>query len=234
MSYVRKITWLFVVVGITASLKLSASPINYKIFSAEKDQYAKYSGGHSFWMPSLSRNLRFEDGATGYGTLVIDDMTGVAKIFGEIRSKSNTSKGFNVDITLTDMELIPVDGGKRELKSVGSGTVYTNLGGTLVDTSTWIGFNTVEGTLTGIGTYDGLDYSVSRRGPTAQFGIGASGKNVDLGFSTWLDFDRTKGTMGPSYIYGDINVGASPAPEPGTLALVGVGLLGIGLPLSIN
>ena len=88
----------------------------------------------------MSTDLRFDNGATDYGTFIIDEINKLGSIFGEIRSKSNNSKGFNVTITLTDMVSIPVNGGKRELKPVGGEMVYTDLGGTLVDTSTWIGY----------------------------------------------------------------------------------------------
>jgi hypothetical protein len=103
-------------------------------------------------------------------------------------------------------------------------SAYLENGGP-IDTSNWLYFVLVDGTLTGLGTGGDIPVNVSQRGPNFQLGYGANGKNSHLGFSGWLQSTAH---------FGDVNIDLTPAggwsetPEPGTLLLVGVGFVFVG------
>ena len=194
---------------INVDLKESCEPVEvveYCATSADSDQYGRYSGGHSVWIPAISRNLDFNPAGLATTTLPDGDIsvTGIVED-GDLK--------FEVDLVYTDFSATSADP-KLELDS----SAYVSNGGP-VDPSSWKFYNTVSGTITGIGgDWTGYELTASRRGPMAQIGDGANGKNITFGLSNWFDFTVSKVPSNPeapvlAYIgdqfYGDINVDLS-------------------------
>lgn len=175
--------------------------VAYCAASADGDQLHPNSGGHSFWIPGISKNLDFTADSLVTRILPNGDMT----ITGTISDENNT---FAVDLVYSgfmDDSASP----KLELNS----SAYVANGGP-IDPSTWDFYTTVSGTLTGIaGDWQGAVLDAALTGPKAQIGVGANGKNGNFGFSNWFDFTVSSASttlpagvhVGQSY-YGDINV----------------------------
>ncbi|MEQ8765222.1 MAG: hypothetical protein RL885_14910 [Planctomycetota bacterium] len=81
-----------------------------------------------------------------------------------------------------------------------------------VDASTWHYYIVTTGTLIGEGNNAGCSIQVMRMGEAFQVGVGASGKNVRLGASGWLDLIRTCNGGRPESCIGDINIELVPCP----------------------
>ncbi|NEQ84591.1 MAG: PEP-CTERM sorting domain-containing protein [Moorea sp. SIO2I5] len=190
--------------------------------------------GHAFWLPELAKldelgSWRFLFDPKGTFNEYDD---GTANLLGTIVNEFDDTKKWEVDIWFdrtTEATVKP----KKELNK----SEYVENGGT-IDTSKWYYYNMDEdrATLTGVDSYDGKElnlYQMPRDGKHAfQVGFGANGKNTNFGMSGWL------GANG-SYTFdkGDINVdlaldpnhpsNSTPVPEPMTMGLFSLGLLGL-------
>ncbi|MBK20113.1 MAG: hypothetical protein CMM52_14870 [Rhodospirillaceae bacterium] len=199
-------------------------------------------GGHAFWLPSLvsgnaDTDFRFTPASGGLGTLEYNTTAGTATLRGSIYAVADPTLTFDVEIDFNLRTMPASFNGKRELISA----AYSESGGP-VDTDTWTYFDMVEGQskLIGTGALAGATLDLYQR-PTDlslpyQLGIGANGKNINLGFSGWLGWNvtTTAGYTGPTLSdgYGDINANlaqtSADVPEPGSLAVMCAGLFALG------
>ncbi len=228
---------------LTAGAALSASafaaPVSYFASSAVSD--ALHSGGsdHSLWMPffeslpgtPLNGNANGSDfGFSPDGLFTIND-EGAAILSGRIVSQVDPAYVFDVLISFVGLAGPGPSGPKKELKA----SSYIENGGP-IDTSTWSHFRLTEGTIVGSGSASGLSFSVTERPLDGvypgQFGVGANGKNGNLGFSVWFFTTVNAGCtnslcasiarLGPRA--GDVNIDLVETPLPAGILLFGTGL----------
>jgi hypothetical protein len=206
------------VLGVTFG-SVSATPISYQVSAALADSYGG-SGGHAFWLPGLEPGEDRWVFTGGTGQFLVDLDAGTASMTGRIEQIGNSSNWFNVNLnfSLLSNGTPPPNSPKLELSS----SAYASNGGP-VDPNTW-SYWTLDA---GSGLSNNTDtFDMSLVGPVAQLGIGANGKNIQFGFSSWFVLSDN-GT--PVYLrggHGDINVnvtGGEPVPEPATLLLLGAG-----------
>ncbi|MEM7078234.1 MAG: PEP-CTERM sorting domain-containing protein [Pseudomonadota bacterium] len=167
--------------------------------------------GHSFWMPGIGlRHLHFDPA----GMLTINS-DGTAKLSGKI---SQGSTSFDVDADMS--------GFTKADQALCDAAKYENGAKKKKCKKHWYIFT---GHLTGTLSIGGQPvYSIWSDGkPPPQFGTHkANAKNNRLGFSSWFYFKET-GCDGCQTYHGDINVNLAVVPEPGTLALIALGIVGL-------
>lgn len=211
----------------TFSLNLQAATLTWDAIEAVSDSYHAGGHDHAIWMvgfadPTDSRDWLFQGGS---GTFTYDGSSGIASLSGSIFNQSHA--GLTGDIVFSFAQN-PRGSPKQELKS----NAYSENGG-LVDTSVWQYFDSASGSFVGTGQLSGLSVEYTQRPAYApwdrnrhrgQFGIGASGKNVDPGFSSWFWWDVTGCRNGidngceslgltlSSGNVGDININVIPVP----------------------
>lgn len=217
-----------VVLGGMAQAEAADLTRSWQVFEAEKSVESKYGGGHGFWLPEMigGGKFIFDSEAT---LNEYDD--GTANFFGSIVAAKDTSKQWDFDIWFETSEE-GTGGPKEELYDY----AYTDNGGT-IDTDTWSYYNFSQSKASQLtadtGTYAGqtlsLDDYTNGKFPM-QIGYGASGKNLEMGFSTWFKYsgDQT------STRHADINVSlvgkAQPEPEQvpePAMGLVSLGVIGL-------
>lgn len=164
------------------------------------------NGGHAFWLPAIGSDFVFDSPGQFH-----EGADGTARLTGTVARKSDPCKRFLVDVQFTgrinpgDASFPPSGSPKKEL----SGAAYVENGGP-VDAAAWHYYLTTQGTLTGLGCYQGALLSLSRMGPAFQVGFGASGKSLRPGASGWLDVKVLKqpdqGPKLPTDSTGDINI----------------------------
>ncbi len=233
---------------LAASSALAAT--KYSVNPAAKDPiYGQHGGGHELWMPDTgassipngsSSTFLFIDDS---GCLKISDDLTTARLTGTIRSASNPASVWEVEMrfitglsaavfTSPAGHLNPLGGvshgqPKKELKPI----AYDENGGP-VDESTWRYFylDNDNSTLTGVGgAIDGVVLDLTQRPGggdygkhVLQVGVGANGKNIHLGASTWFFYS------GQFNGYGDVNIDLKLVPTPGAGALAAIaGLVGL-------
>jgi len=212
-----------------------ADPIVWTATEAIPDVYAKYGGGHSFWLPG------FVAGKAGTSTFVFETV-GVyteamnlqtSLLTGAIHASGNASFGFDAVVNFDNPTgFAPAP--KLELKS----TAYSVNGGP-IDPSTWNFYKFVtDVALTGTGAFSGLNLVLSHKPASGamgfQVGEGANGKNINMGASGWFYYtidasssDYWRGVWSDTSMQrGDINIDLNPVPEPGSVALMGVVIAG--------
>ena len=134
---------------------------------------------------------------------------GTARLIGVARRTTEPTVAFAVEvdfagrITPSDADHPPAGSPKIELVS----EAYASQGGP-ADPTTWTYYSWFIGTLTGLDSMDGALLEITRRGPSFQAGVGASGKNSRNGGSAWFDLALVNppddGEMANSYV-GDFN-----------------------------
>jgi hypothetical protein len=179
-----------------ASSSAWAATTSYNATSAAADPtLTSHSGGHSIWIGGFAGKLGFDPGAK----LTLNDNNSathsddVWNLFGVIR-KGNIA--FDVNFTFSGIENYASAAGHLgtpKLDMYSSAYVAPFGTGGPVDPSIWLYAEVLTGTLTGLAgsVYDGAVLQASMRGPHGQFGYGANGKNLNLGFSNWMDLTLT-------------------------------------------
>ncbi|MEM8962997.1 MAG: SdrD B-like domain-containing protein, partial [Acidobacteriota bacterium] len=161
------------------------------------------TGGHALWLPGIGTDFVFAAGDTGTFTEAPD---GTATFTGTVYRRSNPNQGFDIQVALSGYTTTaPPNSPKKELKR----TAYVNKGGP-IDPATWWYYPDFTSTLTGVGEYAGAVIELTTRGPAWQTGVGANGKNTNLGASMWFNYNViSQPTVGPSLRnsgHGDFNL----------------------------
>lgn len=174
-------------------------------------------GGHAVWFAQGTNDYVF---APASGNLTeFDD--GTALIEGTVYSISQPASGFTIELFLNGRTNTAPDGSpKMELLD----NAYMENGGP-IDTSAWYFYESFTGTLTGVGDLAGTSYTITQRGPAFQIGLGASGKNIDLGAAAWFWAEDEHGNR----IEGDFNLNLTAVPVPAALPLMLSALVALGL-----
>ena len=170
-----------------------------EVSAAYNDECGKYGDGHAI-ISGPTGSMLFEDNPQ---PVFVQNDDGTATITGRAR---NGDIAFDVEMLLTGFSATaPADSPKLELKD----SCYVSNGGS-VDPSTWQYYEGITGTFTGVegSTYEGAVVNIFRKGPSAQVGLGANGKNQAEGLSFWFDFETvTQGeNQFPASGYGDFNL----------------------------
>lgn len=200
---------------------------SWEAIEADRSSESRYGGGHAFWLPELVSGGKFVFDSTAIFN-EFDD--GTAHFTGSIVAANDADKQWDFDLWF-DSSSEGSGGPKRELNS----SAYVENGGT-IDTDTWSYYNfssTRDSVLTAdAGTFAGQSLSLSDftngRYPL-QIGLGASGKNLDFGLSTWFAYEGDQS----STRHADINVNlvaqtvppeAVPEPSMGLISLAVAGV----------
>lgn len=199
---------------------------SWQVVEAASSAYNN-SGGHAFWLPEMISGGQFlfdSDASLNE----YDD--GTAHFFGSIVAANDADKQWDFEIWFETTDE-GTGGPKKELSS----NAYVENNGP-IDTNTWAYYDFSESkqsTLTAdSGTYAGQTLVLSDftggKYPL-QIGYGANGKNLEMGFSTWFQYQGDQ-TNSPDK-HGDINVSliAKPQPESQDVPEPAVGLVGLGL-----
>ena len=213
----------------------------YDATNADAYQWHASFGGasphnHALWLPGFLPGNDWLIDPNNPANFDFNEGAGTASFSGSVFNEDDpTATGdfsFNFKISAAaspKMELIP---GAYDPAPAGGG----------VDTNSWIYFD-----FDGPGTFEGtggatsiLDLEFTQRGQAAgfagQFGEGANGKNVLLGYSTWFDWQFSTSdvqflvcpTENPTCDgVGDINITLNPVPLPAAVWLFGTALIGV-------
>jgi hypothetical protein len=205
----------------------------YFVSSADGDPaVAMFSGGHSLWIPGISTDLDFDPGAT----LEVDNnfwqLSGIVRDGGIAFEVDFLYTGIISDFAdaIDDGDFTP----KLELILAAYVPPFGTSGP--IDPGSWTFADTLVGTLTALpgSAYAGAVLGASMIGPKAQFGVGANGKNLNLGLSNWqaislsVQVNSSLNPLNQNYT-GDVNIDAmAPVPEPSAALLFAVGGLAVG------
>ncbi len=200
--------------------------------AAQADSYAKYSAGHAFWSPTLASGFGLSNRwlFDGDGLFVEADDQSSASLTGTIYNESNSDYRFDVSASFAN-DGTNAFAAKRELKSEAYVDHVPTAGP--VDPSTWWFYEMTSATLTGEADLSGLVLNLAHKPVDLamgfQVGDGANGKNVTKGMSGWFTYTVSSTSTAWSSLasgHGDFNLDLQPVPEPGTIALVGLGIAG--------
>lgn len=156
------------------------------VTTANTDRYGR-GGGHAIYMPRIAGTQFVFEPA---GRFVENSEDGTATLTGKIYRRGTVrgdSEGFDVVVNFRNRTNEVMSGSpKKELKN----NPYDDL----VNTTTWYYYQDFSGTFTGLpgGKYEGAELQVGRRGPNYQVGIGANGKNIGYGASSWMTWQVTQ------------------------------------------
>jgi len=122
------------------------------------------------------------------GSRLAERADGTAELRGVVARASNASQRFLVNARFSGRidRGVAAPEGSPELALVANS--YVDGGGT-VDPETWHYYLATEGSLVGVGAWQGASLRFSRSGPAFQVGNGASGKNKRFGASGSLDIE---------------------------------------------
>lgn len=217
----------------------------YDASQAIKDSaYFSGSANHAIWLPGAVELLVggkdwlfvLTDGQF----TVTNGASATMNLTGTIQSTTDASSFFFVSMDFQNSSEFPASafvGGTPVPKREPQSHAYVENGGP-VDSATWDFYVMLDTSyLQGIsGAVNGLQLDLTQRpnsgalfGPVlSQIGVGANGKNVEFGFSTWFNY------AGDLSGHGDVNInleggGGTNIPEPSAIALLGFGLLGFGI-----
>ncbi len=184
--------------SITITIK---ETISYCPQPALSDELHGGSDSHAIWIPEISKNLQFLSQPNTSRVLPNGDLT----IFGTVADGD-----IQFDVTLnysgyTDYS----DSPKLELKN----SAYKENGGP-IDPSTWEFYSHFSATFIGTnGIWDGVKLTAELRGPLAQLGLGANGKNGNHGLANWFNatIKSATGTLPDGFsidqtLAGDVNI----------------------------
>lgn len=218
--------------------------------------FAKYSGGHALWNLLGTKDKWIFDGGPGTFAEGLGPAGRDALLTGTIVNKDDLLGPMyevHVEFELLESfdEYTPATGEpKLELYEEAYDPAFVADTGSMgesggpgnmadIDPRAWRYYRLIGGAFNGglfSGSYltivgDTVDYYLLTPRPAdfsmeLQVGLGASGKNLDMGMATWFYSQHTLGTQTGDKIRGDINVNL---PEPGTMLLMGLGLASLGV-----
>ena len=137
---------------------------------------------HALWLPGIATDFYFVPAGQ-----LVENADGTGLISGTVVSASDPGKCFTVDVQLSGRTSVAPPGSpKKDLLDC----AYSQNGGP-VDTSTWYYYTNYTGTLTGCGNLAGAVLTIVPTGPALQVGLGASGKNLHYGLSSWFNWTVT-------------------------------------------
>jgi hypothetical protein len=144
---------------------------------------------------------------------------GTAELTGRIVNLSDPNRAWDVAVVLTgrvdpgDAGYPPVGSPKLQSSLIGE-DCYADDGGP-ADPDTWRYYETLDGTLTGVGFMDGAELSITRRGEAFQIGDAANLKNGQFGGSGWYDYNIVSQPDNGPWLggdHGDINTDLEECP----------------------
>ncbi len=210
---------------------------------------------HAFWFDGLY-NQKLADGQrlAAHKDFFFDEPgemniydDGTASLTGIISNKVNSEQKWDVNIKFNTIK--DYNGGLKNPQSntgVSNDYAYAKWDFWEFDSSS---------VLTGLGEYEGseiflhnrafdeanlADFQATGKDPkvVGQQGLGANDKNGDLGFSAWFGYTGTVEYKGQTKEYtsyshknwtkSDINLQITQVPEPATMSLVSLGIIGLG------
>ncbi|NER40107.1 MAG: hypothetical protein F6J93_40330 [Oscillatoria sp. SIO1A7] len=143
---------------------------------------------------------------------------GTAHFYGSIVAAEDTNKKFTFNIWFEKKSANAGTGGPKKELNPGS---YSDQKGP-VDVATWYYYdfhssksstlNGVQGTEYGDRTFNLYDWSEGEN--PAQIGVGANGKNDDMGLAVWIGYKEQGENPLESKRNSDINISLTPNPEP--------------------
>ncbi len=159
--------------------------VEYCPVQAVPDANSLFSGGHSIWLPGIAVDFDFEiDDAefVEYADCPGPTTAACAQLTGTVRSHGDPDLAFLVDVQFDGHTQVAPPGSPKKQLVPGA---YSENGGT-IDTAKWRYYTGMTGTLTGIDMLEGAVLELHPSGPAFQIGLGASGKNLDYGASSWF------------------------------------------------
>lgn len=225
---------------------LPATMTTYEATSAVSDSLHSGNHNHSVWLPffesvagtPLNGNSEGSDFDFSPAGTFVDNGDGTATLEGRIVSQVDSDYAFDVMFDF-GVSAGPAGAPKKELKS----SAYSENGGP-IDTSTWEYFSLESATLTGAGSFSGVElllaqYPVDGKYP-AQVGFGANNKNGNFGLSVWFIAAITDGCTATDLCnaiqsaldarngqHGDVNIDLTPVPLPAGFLLFLTGAAGL-------
>ncbi len=152
--------------------------------AAEADFLGQYIAGFALYLPGID-NCRFGPDAIFHelpdGTATL---TGTAISLVDPQAKFLVNIGFSGRVNPGDINYPPLGSPKKELLP----SAYVENGGP-IDSNTWHYYSAFSGSLSGQDHFAGGFITVSRFGPSFQVGVGANGKNGNLGASGWMNLN---------------------------------------------
>lgn len=227
----------------TFGFAASANAVIYPAFNAESDSFHSGGHNHALWLPGLIPGDANKDWLIDPASPGMFDLSGNSLTFtGSVFNESNPS-------ATADFSFSFVKSSSGNPKEELMANAYSGNGGP-VDTDTWKFYDfdpTMASTFTITADPDdvveGTNYLFTQRVNSGdykgQLGIGANGKNVDWGFSAWLNWwmldplgnpissDFDLGGNCTDYDHcgkGDININV--VPVPAAFWLFGTALIG--------
>ena len=226
---------------LVASAPAAVNATLYDATNADADKWHSSFGGskphnHALWLPGFLPGNDWLIDPANPGKFDFNEGTGKARFSGSVYNESDPTSTGDFDFSF----MVSATGNpKKELIAAAYDPAPAGGG---VDTNSWIYFDferpgTFEGTG---GQTEFLDLLFTQRGQDAgfrgQFGKGANGKNILLGYSVW--FDWTFNTTDVQFLVcptenpscdgvGDININLNPVPLPAAAWLFGTALIGL-------
>jgi hypothetical protein len=169
--------------------------------------WALLGGDSAIYLPGIVTHLDFIAGGE-----FVENGDGTARLLGIVAHPNNPLNAFAVDIGFSG-RLNPAQPGYPPLgspKEELAPAAYAQNGGP-VNPGTWHYYEVTDGYLTGLDLNVGALVHVLRIGPAFQVGAGASGKNLEIGASGWIEAftlsQPTGGHVFATYVAnGDINI----------------------------
>ena len=222
-SLLKTLSAIAVVTASLFSLQAHAGVSTYEVTSTGK---INCSGSpHGFWSNSMAPGGScgaYYDYQPG-STLTVDDTAGTAVL----TATAINPHGHKVDISFSWSGMTDASGWAGMVKNGGNG-----------DPSTWQYFSQGSGTVNFYSPTDNLTGSATVQmvpNTALQLGFGANDKTQEFGASSWITYayqsalTKTAPTTSQWGHHWDFNMELKAVPEPSTVALMAIGLVGLGL-----
>ena len=149
------------------------------------------ANNHAVWFAKdLGRDYVF-----AHEPMLVDRHNGVADLTGIVTSKADPGRAWRLKVQFSGATKTPPAQSPKNPPGC-------------ADTSDWTYYPDVSGSMEGLGFYAGTVIVLTRRGPAAQRGQGASLQSCGQGLSTWFNYETLTqwGGAVPWESHGDINI----------------------------